>query len=75
MRAKPLTTFFIGLVCLLTQVGAKHQNCRAKFNRPDNKFQYCTKFGAQQNGKVDVKFRTRLVSQFSDDTDAETGVV
>ena len=42
------------------EVEAKRTTCRSRFK--DNKFYYCTKFGAPANSAVNVAFRSRLLN-------------
>ena len=45
---------------LLAIAEGKTANCRARFK--DNKFDYCTKFGAPANGEVRVEWKSRLLN-------------
>ena len=45
---------------LLAIAEGKTANCRARFK--DNKFDYCTKFGAPANGEVRVDWKSRLLN-------------
>ena len=55
-----LHQFLAIAVILLAVTEAKTANCRARFK--DNKFDYCTKFGAPANGEVKVEFKSRLLN-------------
>ena len=52
---------FLAIAIVISALSeAKTANCRARFK--DNKFDYCTKFGAPANGEVRVDWKSRLLN-------------